>query len=288
MPDKTIAMPSRIDSVSGSPRKITPLKTPTTGTPKIKIDALTASTRAEIVKKGVSIFMSEEIFDSDTEVYGRIYVIENDVNDKLYVGQTTRTLEERFKEHCYADSAIGKAIRKYGAEHFRIRTLEECYSREQLNEREIFWIAELNSKAPHGYNLNGGGKGGVNPSEETRAKNSQAQKGRTISVEMRAKISASLIIYYQEHPEAIEHLSNVGKGNKNALGHEVSQEARARISESKTNPSIETRRRLSESHKGKPSPKKGKPGPKASAETRAKMTAAQKARWEKRREQFKK
>ena len=39
-----------------------------------------------------------------------------------------------------------------------------------LNEREIFWIAKLNTKVPNGYNLTDGGEGLVNPSDETRAK----------------------------------------------------------------------------------------------------------------------
>lgn len=46
--------------------------------------------------------------------------------------------------------------------------------------------------------------------------------------------------------------------------------------------SEETKKKLSESHKGKPSPKKGKPGIKPSLETRMKMTESQKRRWEKR------
>ena len=33
------------------------------------------------------------------KVYGVIYLLINAINDKEYVGQTTKTAEERFKEH---------------------------------------------------------------------------------------------------------------------------------------------------------------------------------------------
>jgi predicted GIY-YIG superfamily endonuclease len=32
---------------------------------------------------------------------GYIYVIENDVNDKIYVGKTTDALSNRFSKHCW-------------------------------------------------------------------------------------------------------------------------------------------------------------------------------------------
>ena len=62
---------------------------------------------------------------------GRIYKIVNDINDKVYVGQTIRTLVQRFQKHCsYSDDvnhtmAIKKAIHKYGRDHFKIVLLEE-------------------------------------------------------------------------------------------------------------------------------------------------------------------
>ena len=86
-----------------------------------------------------------------------IYKITNKLNGKIYVGQTTRNPIERFKEHKHADSIIGKAIRKYGAENFEIDILDECETFDELNECEMFWIAELNCKVPDGYNVTDGG-----------------------------------------------------------------------------------------------------------------------------------
>ena len=50
-----------------------------------------------------------------------IYLITNDVNNKVYVGQTTKSLEERIQGHRSAmvsgvDTHIYRAMRKYGWE----------------------------------------------------------------------------------------------------------------------------------------------------------------------------
>lgn len=88
-----------------------------------------------------------------------IYKLTNEINGKIYVGQTTRTLEERFNAHKYCNTSyIGKAIHKYGAKNFKKEILAECDTIEELDELEIYFIAKLNSKAPNGYNLTDGGE----------------------------------------------------------------------------------------------------------------------------------
>ena len=112
------------------------------------------------------------------EVYGRIYRITCKINGKQYVGQTTRTVEERFKEHAKTDSFIGKAIRKYGKKNFKMETLEECATLEELNAAEKKWIKESNCKVPNGYNLTDGGAGVVNLLQEIIDKRVQKMTGR--------------------------------------------------------------------------------------------------------------
>ncbi len=172
-------------------------------------------------------------------MYGVIYKISNDINSKLYIGKTTKPVEVRFKQHKYSKSAIGNAIRKYGIEHFKVEVLEECDTLEQLNEREIFWIKELNTKYPNGYNLTDGGEGAVNPSQITRDKISQTKTGRPGHIqtaEEKAKRAASNKAYYQAHPELVEAFREKNKGNthgsKNkgkphSVGH--TEETKARI-----------------------------------------------------------
>lgn len=65
---------------------------------------------------------------------GSIYIIENDVNDKVYIGQTTKSIENRFSEHLKAALNRTKTdkfhcdILRIGKEHFRIRELGEIQS----------------------------------------------------------------------------------------------------------------------------------------------------------------
>ena len=94
--------------------------------------------------------------------YGRIYIIRNTVNKKVYVGQTKVSLKLRFQNHLSAarhgkDYIIGKAIRKYGEDKFYIELLEEC-TKEELNAREKYWISYFNSTNNKcGYNMSIGG-----------------------------------------------------------------------------------------------------------------------------------
>ena len=94
--------------------------------------------------------------------YGRIYIIRNTINSKVYIGQTKVSLKLRFQNHLSAarngkDYVIGKAIRKYGEENFYIELLEEC-TIEELNERERYWISYFNSTDnKFGYNISIGG-----------------------------------------------------------------------------------------------------------------------------------
>lgn len=87
-----------------------------------------------------------------------IYKIINLKNNKIYVGQTTQGLTERFRQHKRA-SIVGKegilfsAFRKYGIENFKIEILEVCEKRDDLNVKEASWIKKLNSLAPNGYNI---------------------------------------------------------------------------------------------------------------------------------------
>lgn len=92
---------------------------------------------------------------------GEIYIIKNDVNDKVYIGQTTQGSEERFKQHLKLlksneKQLIHKAIKKYGKEHFYFEVLEDNIDIEYLDDREEYWIAKYDS-VNKGYNLCDGG-----------------------------------------------------------------------------------------------------------------------------------
>lgn len=192
---------------------------------------------------------------------GIIYKITCLVNGKIYVGQTRQKLSKRISKHKYFSKrgrpGVDAAIAKYGWENFTVEVLEVCPVK-MLNEREIFWIRELNSKAPNGYNLTDGGDGCT---------------GFKHTAESRAKISAN-------HADC--------SGEKNAFyGKHHSEESCKKISANHADvsgeknpnygkkPSPETLAKMSEAKMGENNPNYGKPRP---PETRAKMSASQKAR----------
>ena len=91
-----------------------------------------------------------------------IYLITNIINDLKYVGQSI-DIYNRWQQHKNAStnqkeqSKLYQAIREYGIENFNFQILEEC-SKEQLNEREIYWIQYYDS-FNNGYNMTHGGQG---------------------------------------------------------------------------------------------------------------------------------
>lgn len=97
---------------------------------------------------------------------GHIYKIVNSVNDKVYIGQTKRTIDFRYRQHiCTAKSAtkrhsaIHNAMLKYGIENFHVELIEDCPI-EQMDEREMYWIEQYDSFR-NGYNRTVGGEKGV-------------------------------------------------------------------------------------------------------------------------------
>jgi group I intron endonuclease len=87
------------------------------------------------------------------------------VTGKKYVGQTTKTMRERWYGHTSSArlckrrrrTPFQNAIRKYGPEAFLHEVLESVGSERAANEAEARWVAALNTRVPYGYNLDSGG-----------------------------------------------------------------------------------------------------------------------------------
>lgn len=132
-----------------------------------------------------------------------IYCIKNTINNKEYIGLTTRTLEQRWKQHIYEsnkkdswewNTPLGNAIKKYGKNAFEIFVLEECSSETEMKQKEIQLIKERKSLASeNGYNLSFGGDGrmGYKLSEETKRKIGEGNKGKTYTAESLEKMSVA-------------------------------------------------------------------------------------------------
>lgn len=83
-----------------------------------------------------------------------IYKITNQVNGKIYIGQSI-DISRRWRQHrnasCYdSDIPLYKAIKKYGIDNFTFEVIEEC-DMSLLNERELYWINFYDSYK-QGYN----------------------------------------------------------------------------------------------------------------------------------------
>ena len=86
-----------------------------------------------------------------------IYKITNQINGKVYIGQTINSLEKRFNRHKQdalsgrLDTHFARALREYGVNNFVAEIIENVESQEKLNEREYYWINYYNS-CKEGYN----------------------------------------------------------------------------------------------------------------------------------------
>lgn len=87
-----------------------------------------------------------------------IYKTTNILNGKIYIGQTSKDLDT---EYLGSGRIIMKAVKKYGKHNFKREVLEECDSKEYMNEREKYWIQHFDSINRNiGYNVSTGGEGG--------------------------------------------------------------------------------------------------------------------------------
>lgn len=132
-----------------------------------------------------------------------IYKTTNLINGKFYVGKDVKN------NNSYLGSGkiLKQAIEKYGIENFEKEILEYCSSIEELEEREKFWIRELNA-IEQGYNLTEGGTGGdtwTNSDIENHWNMGKSpwNKGKigVYTSQTREKISESKKKFFTENPE---------------------------------------------------------------------------------------
>lgn len=143
-----------------------------------------------------------------------IYKTTNLINGKYYIGQhKTKNINDGYLG---SGTLFRYALKKYGKENFTREILAYAESAEQLNKLQAFYVNKQVMEDQNSYNLMTGGYQNIQFSEQTKQKLRQIMTGRTLTADWKRKIG----------------LGNKGKG----LGKKYS---------------IETKNKMSFSHKGK-------------------------------------
>ena len=138
-------------------------------------------------------------------MYGYIYLTTNKINGKKYIGQHAKS--EFDKTYYGSGTAFNLAFQKYGKENFTSEILDWAETKEELDQKEIDWIAKSKAvESEEYYNITIGGEApmsGRKHSEESKQKMSESHKGKQVgenhpmwgkhwSEETKHKISISL------------------------------------------------------------------------------------------------
>ena len=101
-----------------------------------------------------------------------------EINNKKYIGITSRSIIIRFQEHCsHNQTLIYDAVKKYGKENFKIEILEDKITKDDIDEKERYFIKFYDTLIPNGYNLSTGGISNKDLNEETKERLSEMNMG---------------------------------------------------------------------------------------------------------------
>ena len=185
-----------------------------------------------------------------------IYKITCIINDKSYIGKTTKGMSKRYTTHINnanrgVKGALYNAIRKYGTESFIIECVEICNCPSLLNSREIELI-KIHDTYNNGYNMTLGGDGGVyKHDEETIELIREKSIGRKHSEESKQKMSDKKkgVKFTDNHKKKLSenHRGMSGKSHSSATKKKIGDANRKRLTGRKL--SEETKAKMRESHK---------------------------------------
>jgi len=158
-----------------------------------------------------------------------IYKSTNKITGKIYIGQTTKNLEQRIKGHI-KESKIDSnrpfmlSINEYGEDNFTFETIDSANNLDELNDKEVYWINFYNSVSPNGYNVTGGGQGKKMKTTKELSriiseglKNSEKWQETKNSEEYKIKMEKSFIGWFRGKKFTQEHKEKIWKKNKERI-----------------------------------------------------------------------
>lgn len=199
----------------------------------------------------------------------RIRLLQGSLAGKYYIGQhRTKNINDGYVG---SGTILRNYYKVYGAkegETFTKEILQYCSSIAELNRAEQAFVSDKYDTDPDCINLIAGGNG-KGYSEETRRKISEANKGREITEEYRKRISQTL----KGHPVPAETRELISKRVKEKCKDPAFRKKLSEAQKHRKPISEETRRKLSESNKGRAGCWRGKKMPQS---MRDKMSESQK------------
>ena len=117
--------------------------------------------RAEFIRQIAALLKCRDI-PGDAEPVGVVYKIENSVTHRVYIGQTTVALDQRYKTPFYLqreklrNKLVAEDLNLHGKNSFsKPLAIYACYSKEELDMAEAYFIDKFNS-VEFGYNVTHG------------------------------------------------------------------------------------------------------------------------------------
>lgn len=162
-----------------------------------------------------------------------IYIITNDINDKVYIGQTTKPLEQRIAGHRNSmmsgvDTHIYRAMRKYGWDKFHFKQIATAEDQEDLNFLEQYYITKYDS-IRSGYNMALGGSNNVMTSTIVRDKHDSKMRSDSVRKQISESMKAS---YAARGGPTLEHRQHLSESKKLLYASDRGEEVRERFRQS--------------------------------------------------------
>lgn len=158
-----------------------------------------------------------------------IYKSTNKITGKIYIGQTTHTLDKRIKGHIKESKIESNrpfmlSINKYGEDNFTFETIDSANNLDELNDKEVYWINFYDSVSPNGYNVTGGGQGKKMKTTKELSriiseglKNSEKWQETKNNEEYKIKMEKSFIGWFRGKKFSQEHKEKIWEKNKERI-----------------------------------------------------------------------